>query len=104
MTEGSGQSMQMIWITGDEKRVLELVDTPELVLVQFCNSILRHQDLRNPDARRMLRETVDALKVKAGQEPDSPLAMDRFELKEKLVEIEEALDKFDEKQDDGNGE
>jgi hypothetical protein len=88
--------MQIVRKTGDEEQVLELVDTPEFVLVQFCNSILRHQDLRNPDARRILRETVDALKVKAGQEPDSSAAMNRYELKDKLAEIEELLDKFDE--------
>ncbi len=87
--------MQMVWKSGDKEQILELVDSPEVVLVQFCNSILRHQDLRNPDARHMLRETVNALKVKAEQEPDSPLAMDRHDLKEKLAEIEELLDKFD---------
>jgi hypothetical protein len=88
--------MQMVWKTGDEEQVLELVDTPELVLVQCCNSILRHQDLRNPDARHMLRETVNALKIKAGQEPDSPIAMNRHELKKKLAEIEDLLKQFDE--------
>ena len=86
--------MQMLWKTGDKEQVLELVDTPELVLVQFCNSILRHQDLRNPDARHRLRELVNALKAKAEQEPDGPFAMNRYELKEKLAEIEELLAKF----------
>ncbi len=87
--------MQMLWKTGDKEQVLELVDTPVLVLVQFCNSILRHQDLRNPDARYRLREIVNALKVKAEQEPNGPADINRYELKEKLAEIEELLAKFD---------
>ncbi len=87
--------MQMLWKTGDKEQVIELVDSPEVILVQFCNSILRHQDLRSPDVRHRLREIVNALKVKAEQEPDGPADMNRYELKEKLAEIEELMAKFD---------
>ena len=88
--------LQMVCKSGDEERVLDLVDTPEIVLVKFCESILRHQDLRNPDARRMLRETIGALKIKAEKEPVDHVSYDRDNLKENISYVEGLLKQFDE--------
>ena len=88
--------LQMLMKSGDEEQVLDLVDTPEFVLVKFCEMILRHQDLRNPDARRMLRDTLAALKVKAEKEPVDHISYDRRYLKEDIAYVEDLLKKFDE--------
>jgi len=85
----------MLMKSGDEEQVLELVDVPEFVLAEFCGLILRHQDLRNPDARRMLRDTVSALKVKAEQEPVDRVSLDRQSLKEDIAQMESLLKQFD---------
>jgi len=87
--------LQMSWKTGDTERVVDLVEVPEFVLVQFCDLILRKQDLRNPDARYMLRETINALKVKAEEEPVGPATFERSSLKEQIAQIEGLLDQFD---------
>jgi hypothetical protein len=87
--------LQMMWKSGDTEQVLDLVGVPEFVLVQFCDVILRKQDLRNPDARYMLRETVNALKVKAEEAPVGPAAFDRHSLKEQISRIEGLLVQFD---------
>ena len=47
----------------DREEIMELVDAPEFVLVQMCDVTLRKQDMRNPDAQRMVREFVDALRI-----------------------------------------
>ena len=87
--------LQMLWKSGDTEQVVDLVEVPEFVLVQFCDLILRKQDLRNPDARYMLRETVNALKVKAEEPPDGSAAFERHSLKEQIEQIEGLLDQFD---------
>jgi hypothetical protein len=87
--------LQMLMKSGDEEQVLDLVDVPEFVLAQFCDLILRKQDLRNPDVRKMLRETVDALKAKAEKEPVDPVAYERNSLKESIANIEDLLKQFD---------
>ena len=87
--------LQMVWKSDGDEQVLDLVDTPEFVLVQFCEMILRHRDLRNPDARRMLRETTAALKVKAEKEPVDNFAYDRQILKENIAFVEGLLKQFD---------
>jgi hypothetical protein len=86
--------LQMLMKSGDEEQVLDLVDTPEFVLVQFCDLILRKQDLRNPDARKMLRETVYALKAKIAKEPVDHIAYERNNLKENIAYIEDLLRQF----------
>ena len=85
--------LQMAMKSGDNKeQILDLVDVPEFVLVQSCDIILRHQDLRNPDAQYMLRETVNALKVKAEEKPsDLVFSYNRYDLKEYIVQIENLL-------------
>ena len=87
--------LQMLWKSGDTEKVVDLVEVPEFVLVQFCDVILRKQDLRNPEARYILRETANALKVKAEEPPDSPNAYSRHSLKEYVAQIERLLDQFD---------
>jgi hypothetical protein len=87
--------LQMSMKSGDEEQVLDLTDVPEFVLAQFCDLILRKQDLRNPDVRKMLRETVDALKSKAEKEPVDPVACERNSLKEGIADIEDLLKQFD---------
>lgn len=88
--------LQMLMKSGGDEQVLDLVDTPEIVLIQFCEAILRHQDLRNPDARRMLKETAAALKAKAAKEPVDHVAFDRQNLKENIAYVEDLLKQFDE--------
>ena len=87
--------LQMSMKSGDDEQVLDLVEVPEFVLVQFCEMILRHQEMRNPDARYMLRETVNALKVKAEEAAVGPGTYDRYSLKGMIARIEELLDQFD---------
>lgn len=87
--------LQMVWKSGGDEQVLDLVDTPEIVLVQFCETILRHQDLRNPDARQMLQEIITALKVKAEKEPVDHIAFNRHDLKENIAYVEDLLRQFD---------
>jgi hypothetical protein len=87
--------LKMVWNSGDEEQVIELTETPEFVLINFCDIIIRKQDLRNPDVRYMLRETVNALKVKAEGEPDGYTPFDRRGLKEHIAQIEDLLKKFE---------
>ena len=91
--------LKMMMESGDTKQLMALTEVPAFVLEQFCDLILRKQDLRNPDVRYMLRETVNALKVKAEEPPDGPVAFERHSLKEQLVYVEGLLDEFD--QNDG---
>ena|GEM_PF-3220553 len=92
-------ALQMVWKAGEkEEEILELTETPEFVLIQFCDIIIRKQDLRNPDARYMLDETVNALKVKAEKEPYGYSPFDRKGLKEYIAHIEDLLIKFDQQQ------
>jgi hypothetical protein len=87
--------LQMSVKSGDGEQVLDLVEIPEFILVQFCEMILRHQDMRNQDARYMLRETVNALNVKAKEAAAGQDAYDRYSLKGAIARIEELLDQFD---------
>jgi hypothetical protein len=87
--------LQMMMKSGDEEQVLDLAEAPEFLLIQFCEMILKHQDLRNPDARYMLREIVNALKIKAEKEPVDPVAFECCSLKEQLVQVEGLLNQFD---------
>ena len=88
--------LQIACKSGDDEQILDLVDTPEFVLVQFCEAILRHQDLRNPDARRMLREIVNALKIKDDKEPVDHISYGRNNLKENIAYVEGLLRQYDE--------
>ena len=56
--------IKMVMDPGDNEEVYDLTETPDFLLVQFCESILRHQDVRNPDVQNILREFVDALRAK----------------------------------------
>jgi len=78
---------------GDQEEIMDMVDAPEFVLVQMCDLTLRKQDMRNPDAQRMVREFVDALKVKAEKKAE-PADYNRDELKKYIECIEEVLAKF----------
>jgi len=74
--------------------VMELVDAPEIVLVEFCNMTLRHRDIRDPDIRHSVQEIINALKVKAGEKSDEPVTYNRYDLKNYVTEIEDLLKKF----------
>ena len=92
-------ALQMLMKTGDkEETVLELTETPEFVLIQFCDVIIRKQDLRNPDTRYVLDETLNALRVKAEREPDGYTPFSRQDLKEFIAMIDELLKKSDQEQ------
>jgi len=85
--------LQMLMKSGDNEQVLDLVEVPEFVLLQFCDLILRKQDLSNPDVRYMLRETIGALKAKA-EAPSDPASFCRTGLKEQVAQIEGLLEQF----------
>ena len=73
----------------EDKEVMDLVDTPEIVLVQFCDMILRHRDIRNPDVRQRVQEFINALKIKATKESAEPAAFDRYSLKSYITGVED---------------
>jgi len=87
--------LDILWKSGDKERVIDLVEAPEIVLLTFCEMILREQDLRNPDARYMLRGAVNALKVKTEKLPDCPDAYSRHRSKECIARIEDLLDQYE---------
>jgi hypothetical protein len=78
----------------DNEKIMDLVDTPEFVLVQFCDLIIRRRDLRNPETHNRLTETVKALKIKAQEEASGPGTFDRYELKEYIAGIEDLLKQY----------
>ena len=90
-------ALKMIYKAGEnEEKVLELAETPEIVLLEFCDLIIRKQDLRNPDARNMLDENLNALRNKAEKEPDGNYTpFSRQDLKEYIAQIDDFLKKFD---------
>ena len=98
MQGGIANMLQMVVNAGkDNEQVMELVDTPEFVLVQFCNLILRHRDIRNPDVRYRVQETINALKIKAERTPDpddEPVTFNRYDLKNYIKDIEDLLKQF----------
>ena len=79
----------------DTEEVVDLVEAPEIVLLQFCDLILRKWDLRNPEVRNMLREMFNALKAKAEKKPDGPAAYSPYSLEEQIAHIEGLLDQLD---------
>ena len=84
--------LQIVMNSGkDNEEVMELVDTHEYVLMQFLEMTLKYRDMRDPQHRRIAQEFLDALKVKAGKEPDSPHAYNREALKKYIADIEDAL-------------
>ena len=88
--------LQMLMRSGDDEQMLDLVDVPEFVLVQSCDTILRHWDLRNSDARLQLTELINALKVKAQEEPTGPATFNRYGLREYIARIECLIKQFGE--------
>ena len=87
--------LEILWKSGDTEKVIDLVEAPEYELVTFCDLIIRRRDLRNPDARYMLRGVANALKVKAEEPPDCPDAYSRHGLKEYIARIEELLVQYE---------
>ena len=87
--------LQMVMNKGtDNEEVMDLVDTPEFVLVQFCDLILRRRDIRNPETRQGVQEIVNALKVKAEGNSDEPVTYNRYDLKNYITGIEDLLKQF----------
>ena len=92
-------ALQMVWKADDKEQVLELVETPTMILIQFCDLMIRKQDLRNPDVQYMMRENINALKIKAEKEPDDCYTpFNRRELKEYITQVEGLLMKFEQEQ------
>jgi hypothetical protein len=87
--------VQMVMKAGDkDEQVMELVDTPEFVLVQFCDLIVRKRDIRNPDTHNTLRETVDALKIKSNEEATGIGQFNRYDLKKFIAQIDDLLNQY----------
>jgi len=84
--------LKFVWNKGDDdEKVLDLIDTPDIVLVQSCNAFLKYHGLKNPDSRRRVKETIDALKIKAETEPAGPSCFDRHDLIAYIAEVEGLL-------------
>ena len=60
--------LQIVEKTGDKEEVLDLVDTPEMILVQMCDVIMRKWYLKDPDTQRHLQDIAGALKTIASKE------------------------------------
>ncbi|MDR1687747.1 MAG: hypothetical protein LBS21_03940 [Clostridiales bacterium] len=88
--------LKMVMDSDGEEQVMSLEDSPEIVLIDTCNLVLRHRDLRNPDNRNFLREILNALKVKAESKSTEPNTVSREELKQNIAETEDLLKQFDE--------
>jgi len=85
--------LKMIKESGGEEQILDLVEAPEFILVQSCDLILRHRDLRNPDTQSFLQQVVDALKIKSEEKSrDLAFSFSREDIKEYISGIEEVLD------------
>jgi hypothetical protein len=92
--------IKMVMNPGDEEQVYDLKETPSFLLVQFSESIIRHQDLRNPQTQNTLREFVDALKAKEDNSTKDgftcSINIGRSELKEIITTIENLLERVSE--------
>ena len=78
----------------EDEKVMDLADTSEFVLVEFCNMILRHRDIRNPEIRDRIQEIINALKVKSEKLSGEPAASNRYNLKNYIMGIEDLLKQF----------
>ena len=83
--------LHMVMTAGDKEQILDLIDTLVFVLIQSCNMTLRHQDLRNPDAQYILRETVNAIKTKIEKKPSELANYNRQELNKWIAHIDDLL-------------
>ena len=87
--------LQIVMNAGkDNEKIMDLVDTPEIVLVQFCDMTLKHRDLRNQDIRNTVQQIINALKVKAEKESTEPVVFNRYDLKSYITDIEDLLKQF----------
>jgi len=87
--------LQIVMNSGkDNEKVMDLLDTPEIVLVQFCDMTLRHRDLKNQDVRDTVQNIIDALKVKTEKDSIEPVAFNRHDLKSYIKYIEDLLKQF----------
>ena len=82
--------LQMAWKTDEDEKIMDLADTPEFVLVKFCDGILRHQDIRNPATQRTVQEIINALKVKLKEAS----ASDWYNLKSYITQVDDLLKQF----------
>jgi hypothetical protein len=94
--------IKMVMNPGDEEQVYDLTETPDFLLLQFCESILRKQDLRNPEVQNMLGEIVDALRAKVDNKSKDGfgflITVDRNELKGVIQAIDGLLMQIKEEQ------
>jgi len=82
---------------GNDETIMDLEDTPDFVLVQFCSMILRHRDLRDPEHRQKVQGIVSALKAKAekpGQNSISSFSLSKSELESYIALVEDILLEF----------
>jgi len=87
--------LQMVRNPGKEdEEVIDLVDTPTFVLVQFCDVALRRYDMRNPDIRNQVQETINALKVKIEKESYDLTPFNRYDLKDYVTRVDDTLKQF----------
>jgi hypothetical protein len=90
--------IQIVRNLGDDEEVYDLTETPDFLLVHFCEAILRHHDPRNPKVQNTLREFVDALRVKVdGNAKDAftcTITYDREELNKIIETIDGLLAQF----------
>jgi hypothetical protein len=75
----------------EDEQVMDLVDTPEIVLIQFGDMIIRHRDLRNPDVRSRVQDIINALKAKAGK---SSGGYNPYDTKSFIEQAEDILKQF----------
>ena len=91
--------MQLLRKSGEKEEVYDLTETPDYLLVTFCETILRHYDMRNPEARNILRDFADAIRTKLDKNLEDAFACtitySENELREIVKTIDEMLEKLD---------
>jgi len=96
-------NIKIIQNPGDDEKILDLEDTPEIVLIEFSTMIIRHRDLSDPYWQSVLREFNDAIKVKLEKMTDDSCLYDRRSLMEGVAEIENHLNMLAASQQEKNG-
>ena len=91
--------LKIMQITGDNRKILDLEDAPEEVLMDFCGMILRHHNLRNPDSQSLLKQLNAALKKKSEKDSTGKHVFARYYLKAAVEEIESILNKLTKQED-----
>ena len=84
--------LQMVMKSGDgEDVILDLVDTPDFVLIKMCDLMIRKQDLRHPDVQRGLKDISDAFKAKMADESKISPPYTREDIEFHSLQLDELL-------------